>query len=193
MEATPDELSTYRTLSGAVVPRPIAWTSSRDADGRDNLAPYSFFTIACVDPPILAVCPMNFEPDLKDTPANAIETGEFAINVVTAPHAKVMNESSEAISSGENEFDHVGVEAAECTVVDAPRVADAPVTFECRLYDAVELPTSILLLGEVVNVHLDESVLVDGKLDVEKIDAIGRLAGGYYAYTRDRFHMERPG
>lgn len=192
MEIDPDDASMYRTLSSAVIPRPIAWVSSRSNSGVDNLAPFSFFTVACVDPPILAFAPLHFHDELKDTPRNAVETKEFAVNVVVEEQVDVMSESSATIDEGESEFEHAGIDAAECTIVNAPRVVGAPVTFECRLYDAVEFPTSTLVLGEVVNVHVDESVLTDGKLDVRKILAVGRLAGGYYARTSDRFSIDRP-
>lgn len=192
MEFSPDEAPMYRTLSGAIVPRPIAWVSSRSGAGVDNLAPFSFFTVACIDPPVLAFAPLRFGDEMKHTPQNILETGEFAVNVVVEAQVGAMNASSATLDPDESEFESTGVDAAECTVVDAPRVADSPVTFECRLYDAVEFSNSTLVLGEVVNVHVDESVLTDGKLDVRKLSAVGRLAGGYYARTTDRFSLERP-
>lgn len=192
MEYSPSDLSMYRTLSGAVIPRPIAWVSTRDADGRNNLAPFSYFTIACVDPPVIAFAPVHHATSKKDTPANAVETGEFAVNVVVEQLVEPMNQTSATLGADESEFDAVGIEPSECTVVDAPYVEDAPVTFECTLYDTVEFPTSTMIFGEVVHVHLDESVLTDGKLDVRKLQAVGRLAGGYYLRSTDRFSLERP-
>jgi flavin reductase (DIM6/NTAB) family NADH-FMN oxidoreductase RutF len=135
---------------------------------------------------------MQFQSGLKDTPRNILDTEEFVVNVVVDEQVEAMNATSASLEESESEFDHAGVESEDCTVVDAPRVADAPISLECRLYDTVSLPTSTLVLGEVVHVHADESVLSDGKVDVRKVDTVGRLAGGYYARTSDRFELERP-
>lgn len=192
MEYAPDELSMYRTLSAAVTPRPIAWVGSRSDTGVDNLAPFSYSTVVCVDPPIVAFAPLHFHAELKDTTRNVLDREEFSVNVVVEDQVEAMNASSAALDADESEFDHVGIDAAECRVIDAPRVADAPVSLECELYDVVELPTSTLVLGEVVHLHVDESVLTQGKVDVQKLATVGRLAGTYYARTSDRFSLERP-
>jgi flavin reductase (DIM6/NTAB) family NADH-FMN oxidoreductase RutF len=184
--------SPYRLLSGAVVPRPIAWISTRDAEGTRNLAPYSFFNVASVDPPTLLFAPVGTGEDLKDTPRNVVETGEFVVNVVTESLAEAMNATSATLPPGTDEFEHAGVRGASGSVVDAPRVADAKVSFECVLAETVEVGASTLVLGEVVHAHVSESVLTDGKLDTGKLDAVGRLAGNEYARTTDRFSMERP-
>jgi len=193
MRGDPDEFgSAYRLLSSTVVPRPVAWTSSRSGDGVDNLAPYSFFTVATVDPPTLVVSTTGTGRGLKDTARNAVETGGFAVNVVTDDLAAAMNETSATLPAGEDEFEHAGVERAAGERVDAPIVADSPVSLECRLADVVEVGISTLLFGEVVYAHVDDDLLVDGKLDVRRLDAVGRLAGSHYATTGERFSLERP-
>lgn len=191
MEIDIDELdSAYRLLAGSVVPRPIAWVSSRSPDGRDNLAPYSFFNVVAVDPPVVMFAPVGTDEDLKDTPRNVLDTEEFVINVVTMELAEAMNETSATVE--ESEFEHADLERAESVRVTPPRVADAAVAFECELYDFVEIGGSSMVLGRVVYAHVDEEVTTDGKVDVTKLDAVGRLSGSYYASTRDRFSMERP-
>ncbi|GAA0246727.1 flavin reductase family protein [Haladaptatus pallidirubidus] len=193
MEIDPDEVqSLYRTLAGAVVPRPIAWVGTRSQDGVDNLAPYSFFNVVSVAPPVVMFAPVDGQDGLKDTPANVRETEEFVVNVVTEPLAEAMNRTSATLPHGESEFDHAGLDRAESTTVDAPRVAETPVAFECSLYEMVDIGASTMVLGEVEWVHVDDSVTTDGKLDVEKIDAVGRLSGNLYATTRERFSLERP-
>ncbi|WP_380677364.1 flavin reductase family protein [Salinigranum sp. GCM10025319] len=190
MEGAPEAFgSPYRLLSAAVVPRPIAWVSSRGPRG-ENLAPFSFFNVAAVDPPILMIAPVGVGDDRKDTPENALATEAFVVNVVTDDLAEAMNET--AATGDENEFERAGVTAVEATNVDAPRVAEAHVSLECTLAESMEMGGSTLLFGEVVHAHVDDDLLVDGKLDVTKLDAVGRLAGGYYASTRDRYHLERP-
>ena len=191
MEVALDELdSAYRLLAGSVVPRPIAWVSSRSPEGRDNLAPYSFFNVVAVDPPVVMFAPVGTGEDLKDTPRNVLETEEFVINVVTMELADAMNETSATVE--ESEFDHAALERAESVRIAPPRVADAAVAFECELYDFVEVGGSSMVLGEVIYAHVDDDVTMDGKVDVTKLDAVGRLSGSYYASTRDRFSMERP-
>jgi flavin reductase (DIM6/NTAB) family NADH-FMN oxidoreductase RutF len=184
--------SLYRILSSAVVPRPIAWVSTRSEAGVDNLAPYSFFTVASVDPPIVLFAPVDGAEGLKDTPRNARDTGEFVVNIVTEDLAEAMNETSATLPAGESEFDHADLERAESVAVAPPRVADAPIAFECTLHDLVDVGGSTLVLGEVRHVHLDESVTTDGKIDVDDVEAVGRLAGSVYARTTDRFSLERP-
>ena len=193
MEIDPDDVgSLYRTLAGSVVPRPVAWVSTRAPGGSDNLAPYSFFTVASVAPPVLLFAPVDGPDGPKDTPRNVRETGEFVVNVVTESQAEAMNATSATLPAGESEFDHADVERVEASVVDAPRVADAPVTFECSLYELLPVGGSTLVLGEVERVHVDDAVATDGRLDVRKLDAVGRLSGSQYARTSDRFSMERP-
>jgi flavin reductase (DIM6/NTAB) family NADH-FMN oxidoreductase RutF len=211
MEIDPDEVtSLYRTLAGAVVPRPIAWVSTTSPDtveqsstsnrtqsdeGVDNLAPYSFFNVVAIDPPVVMFAPSD-DPDspegLKDTPRNVRATEEFVVNVVTEPVAEAMNATSATLPAGESEFDHAELTRADSRAVAPPRVAESPVAFECSLYEMLDVGDSSMVLGEVESVHLDDAVTTDGKLDVTKLDAVGRLSGSLYATITDQFAMERP-
>ncbi|WP_276281145.1 flavin reductase family protein [Halorussus caseinilyticus] len=196
MEIDPDEVpSLYRTLAGAVVPRPIAWVSTTDPDGVDNLAPYSFFNVVAIDPPTVMFAPVDDDgsPEgLKDTPRNVRATGEFVVNVVTESVAEAMNETAATLPAGESEFDRADLTRADSRTVTPPRVAESPVAFECSLSEMVDVGGSTMVLGEVEWVHVADEVTTDGKLDVEKLDAVGRLSGSLYATTADRFSLERP-
>lgn len=183
--------SPYRLLSTAVTPRPIAWVSSRGPAG-ENLAPYSFFNVVAVDPPVVMFAPVATAAAPKDTLANALETEAFVVNVVTRDLVEAMNASSATLGPAESEFDHAGVTAVEADRVDAPRVAEATVSLECELYDAHEVGGSTMVLGEVVRAHVDEDALTDGKIDVDRLETVGRLAGNWYASTDERFEIERP-
>jgi len=130
--------------------------------------------------------------ELKDTPRNVQETEQFVVNTVTHDLIEEMNATSATLPAGESEFDQVGIKRADSVVVEPPRVAAAKVVLECELYDWTEVGGSVLVLGEVVHVHVDESVLTDGKVDSDKLETVGRLAGSQYASTVDRFSIERP-
>ncbi len=183
--------SPYRLLSTAVTPRPIGWISSRSEAGVDNLAPYSFFNVVAVDPPVVMFAPVG-SGELKDTPRNVRETEQFVVNTVTRDLVEEMNATSATLGPSESEFDAVGIERAASVAVDPPRVAAAKVAFECELYDWIEVGGSVLILGEVVHAHVDESVLTDGLVDIENLDTVGRLSGSQYASTAERFSIDRP-
>lgn len=183
--------SPYRLLSTAVTPRPIGWISTTSETGVDNLAPYSFFNIVAVDPPVVMFAPVG-RTDLKDTPRNVRDTEQFVVNIVTREVVEAMNATSATLPAGESEFDAVDIERADSVMVDPPRVGAAKIAFECELHEWIDVGGSMLILGEVVHAHVDESVLTDGKVDIDKVDTVGRLAGSQYASTVDRFSIPRP-
>ncbi len=186
------EGSLYRVLSSAIVPRAIAWVSTCNPDGTDNLAPYSFATVASVDPPVVLFAPVDGANGLKDTPRNVEATGEFVLNFVTEDLAPAMNETSATLEAGESEFDHAGLERAPSVTVDPPRVKKSPIALECTLRELHPVGGSTLVLGDVQYVHLDDSVTTGGTIDIEHVDPIGRLAGSWYARAGDRFSLDRP-
>jgi flavin reductase (DIM6/NTAB) family NADH-FMN oxidoreductase RutF len=170
--------------------------STRSESGVDNLAPYSFFNVACVDPPTLQFAPghrPNRPGGLTDSQRNAELTGEFVVNVVTSEFAEAMNETSATLPAGESEFDHAGLERVESARVSPPRVAGVVAAFECEHRETVKLGSNALVLGEVVYAHVDDRVVgTDGKVDVAEVDAVGRLAGSWYDRVESRYRMERP-
>jgi flavin reductase (DIM6/NTAB) family NADH-FMN oxidoreductase RutF len=190
MEFDPEQESMYRWLSGAVVPRPIAWVGSDGPAGR-NLAPYSFFNVMCVAPPILAFAPgQTQDGGRKDTLRNIEARESFVVNLVTVDLAAAM--VATAATTSADEFGLSEVTATPASAVEAPRVAEAPLAFECELHDTLELGSNTATFGRVVRFHADEDVLVDGKMDTERFDALGRLAADRYCTTRDRLTIARP-
>lgn len=193
---------TYRLLVGAVVPRPIAFVSSMDQYGVRNLAPFSFFTVASANPPIVCFCPMirgankNNLPPTKDTLRNIIATHEFVLNIVSEEFAEQMNACSADVPPEMDEFEISGLTPLESERVRPPRVAESHVQMECRLEQIVHVSANSLggslVLGEVLRFHVRKSMLDNFRIDPDQLHAIGRMAGSTYTRTRDRFEMDRP-
>lgn len=170
-----------RIIQTAVTPRPIAWISTSSGDRVNNLAPYSSYNYVSTRPPVLMfTSPIGEDGTLKDTVRNAIDSEEFVVNVVTDGHASQMDRTSAQLDPDESEFEFAAVPSADCERVTPPRVADAPICMECVLYDTHRVYQKILVFGEVVQIHLTDDVLTDGKIDSEKVTTIGRLGGPYY-------------
>ena len=193
--ASAEELSirdNYRLIHTAVAPRPIAWISTTDGNGVDNLAPYSAYNFVGSRRPVVMFSSSrkNENGDVKDTAKNIFETGEFVVNVVTESMIEEMDHSSMALPAEESEFDRVGLERAESVRVTPPRVADSPISMECELYDSTWIYYNLIIFGEVVHYQVDDELMTDGKVDATTLDLVGRLGGPYY--TRTEFHeLER--
>ncbi len=194
----------YGIILNSVAPRPIAWVSTLSAAGQPNLAPFSFFNAVCIDPPLLAFAPGLRQPKLsnspngepKDTLRNVRETKEFVVNVVTFDLLRPMNVTSGEYDSSINEFELAKVTPAPSKLVRPARVAESPVSFECKLHQILDFspaPTSSsLVIGEVVSIHIDDAHIKNGKLDRNSLDLIGRMGGIQYTRTTDRIELARP-
>ena len=179
---TLDPQSRYKLLIGSVVPRPIAWTSTVSREGVHNLAPFSFFTVASRNPPMLCISMgprADQPPDTKDTLGNIAEMGEFVINIVSLPLSNAMYESSRTHPPKADEFEKAGLTPAPCEVVAAPRVEEAAVSMECLLDRVLQLGTDHLVIGRMVRFHVRDELYENGRIDVAKLQPLGRLAGNY--------------
>jgi flavin reductase (DIM6/NTAB) family NADH-FMN oxidoreductase RutF len=179
---TLDPQSCYKLLIGSVVPRPIAWTSTVSREGVRNLAPFSFFTVASRQPPMLCISvgPRADEDLDKDTLSNVEETGEFVVNIVSLYLSNTMFESSKNHPPEADEFEKAGLTPAPCEVVGAPRVEEAGVSMECLLDRVLPLGTDHLVIGRMVRFHVRDELYGDnGRIDVAGLDPLGRLAGNY--------------
>ena len=181
-----DPQSCYKLLIGSVVPRPIAWTSTVSREGIYNLAPFSFFTVASRQPPMLCISvgppPESEGGDrpAKDTLRNIEETEEFVVNIVSLSLSNTMFESSKNHPPEADEFEKAGLSPAPCEVVGAPRVEEAGVSMECLLDRVLPLGTDHLVIGRMVRFHvLDELYVEKGRIEVAGLDPLGRLAGDY--------------
>lgn len=182
-------------LKAIVAPRPIGWISSRSKDGKVNLAPYSFFNMISTRPCLL----MFSSEGYKDSVAFIEETGEFAANLVSANLSGAMNATSVNAPRGVSEFAYSGLTAADCRLIGAPRVAEAYATLECVLTD-IRNPkdrhgnpvSAFMVIGEVVGVHINESILTNGLVDMTKAQPVSRLGYMDFASVSETFQMFRP-
>ncbi|BCQ34039.1 MULTISPECIES: flavin reductase family protein [Erwinia] len=185
-------------LNAIIGPRPIGWISSQNVAGQRNLAPYSFFNCFNYRPPVIGFASSGW----KDSVANIVETGEFVWNLATRSLAVPMNESSASLAHGEDEFAYAGLTALPASLVNVSMVAESPVNFECRLSQCIQLQTADgeqiptwLVLGEVVAIHIDQDLLVDGIYQTAKAEPILRAGGpsAYYGISEAlKFDMVRP-
>jgi len=184
---------------GSVIPRPIAWISTLNAAGVPNLAPYSFFNIVCQNPPTILFCPgvRGTDGNLKDSYVNVKENKEFVVNIVSEELAESMNKTATELPTEVDEFEFAGLTAAASTLISAPRVAESPVSFECQVSQIIDvgdgkLGSGWVVLGEVIHIHVaDEVLLPNFRIDLDKLNPIGRLSGPSYARTTDRFELRR--
>lgn len=166
-----DRTSFYRLLTATVVPRPIAWVSTSSADGTDNLAPHSFFTIASVTPPVVQFTSVG----RKDSLRNVEETGQFVVNLAPEGLFEQINATATDFPHGVSEFDACGVEREPSLRVKPPRVAGSPVALECELHSTVRIGDSTVVFGRVVHAAVDESVMADGHPEMALMRPLTRL------------------
>ena len=179
-----------------VSPRPIAWVSTLGATGVANLAPYSAYNMVSNNPHMV----MFSGAMSQHSTANAIETGEFAINVVPQHLGESMNLTSKPVGPEVDEFELAGLEKMPCQMIKAPRVAASPVTLECTFHHATTLPAlavggrpSVVVFGLVVGIHMDEALITDeGRVDMTRVAPLARA--GYFDYSifDEAFEMKRP-
>jgi flavin reductase (DIM6/NTAB) family NADH-FMN oxidoreductase RutF len=193
-----DVVKIYRTLVEVVTPRPIAWVTTIDAEGRINLAPFSFFNAFGANPPVVVFSPgLRRDGTKKDTLRNLEIVPEFVLNAAVEDLAEPMNATAKELPSGQSEAEYAGLALEPSAKVRPPRVAASPVHLECRVRQIVPIGdgpiAANLVIGEVLLIHIDDSVLdLSGQVDPRKLRTIARLGGDYYCRSTDLFEMKRP-
>ena len=187
----------HNPFNAIVTPRPIGWISTRDADGNDNLAPYSFFNGVAYTPPQVMFASTGTKADVdgtKDSMANIRETGVFCVNIVEYAMRDAMNASSATLPHGADEFGHAGIEKADCDQISCARVALAPASLKCRMTQMVKIEgeNNFAVFGEVVGVHMRDDCIKDGRFDVTTYQPLSRLGYRDYARVTDVFEIIRP-
>ncbi|MEI7948938.1 MAG: flavin reductase family protein [Gammaproteobacteria bacterium] len=186
----------YRILIGSIAPRPIAWAGTRSLQGVNNLAPFSFYNCFSANPPIVGFSTMP-RPDgrKKDTLQNILDTRCFTLNAASQALVKQMSKSSATLEPEHDEFVYAGLTAVQAPHINAPYVKEALLVFECELREVISFGdqpgAGNLILGEIKHLMIDDSIYHNGRIDFEKLDPVGRLAGNWYSTIRDKFELER--
>ncbi|MDB6174888.1 MAG: flavin reductase family protein [Chthoniobacteraceae bacterium] len=186
----------YAVLASLVIPRPIAWVTTLNAEGVVNAAPFSFFNVLGANPPIVGFCPGDRENgDPKDTARNIRLNHQFVVNLVDEGVAEAMNKTAASLPYGTDELMAAGLSTLPSSVVTPPRIAESPASLECLEWGTVQIGGNRLIIGLVKRVHIREELFDPKTLRVrsEAFHVIGRMASpNWYCNTRDRFEMVRP-
>ena len=186
----------YALLGSLVCPRPIAWVTTLHANGSVNAAPFSFFNVIGDDPPMVMFCPGNRDDGSpKDTAHHCAEQGEFVVNLVDAPIAELMVQTSLSLPAGVSELRHFGIETAASDSIAVPRIANAPAALECRVHDIQEIGGNRLVIGLVQKMYVRDDLIdpVTERLLTHRYHPIGRMAvPDWYCHTVDQFEIKRP-
>lgn len=191
-------LETHKLMIGSIVPRPIAFVSTLSKDGLENLAPFSYFNGICSNPPSIMFCPARrgYDGKTKDTLNNIRDTEEFAVNIVSEDFAEQMVSTSTDFEPEVNEFEVSGLTPVPCQKIAPPKVAEAKISFECKLNQIVPVGNEgpgggFVVIGTIVLFHIDDDIYEDGYINLEKLRPIGRLAGNMYTRTTDKLEIIR--
>ncbi|MGY1740974.1 MULTISPECIES: flavin reductase family protein [unclassified Blastococcus] len=179
--------SFYRVLNSVVVPRPIAWVCSRSAEGVHNLAPHSFYTVACVEPPVVQFTSVG----RKDSLNNVEATGDFTVNLTPEPLFEQVNATGTDFPPDQSEAEHAGVHLEPSERVAAMRVAESPVSIECTLHSTMRLGDSTVVFGRVQLISVHTSAVRDGRPRIEELRPLARLGGNEWSTIGEVLEIAR--
>jgi flavin reductase (DIM6/NTAB) family NADH-FMN oxidoreductase RutF len=182
------DVNPYRLLTAVVVPRPIAWVSTVSDAGVVNLAPHSFYTVACARPPIVQFTSVG----RKDTLRNVLATGEFVVNLASAPLLDQVNNSAARFGPETSEVEALGIATEPSLSVRPPRVTASPVSIECTLHSTNELGNSTVVLGDVRMISVVDAALVDGHPEFTLLEPLARLGKEEWALRPEVISVRRP-
>lgn len=183
----------YKLMASLIVPRPIALVTTVNADGVVNAAPFSMFAMLGEDPPLVMISINRLEGGaLKDTAANILQSGEFVVHMADEAIAGQMHDCGQSLPPEQSELDLVGFDAIPSVSVAPPRIAQAPIAFECLLWEKIETDSRFIFLGKILHLHAREG-LIDTQLwrvNLQDYFPVGRFGASFYTRTRDRFALQ---
>ena len=189
---------THKLMIGSIIPRPIAFVSTQSNNGKNNVAPFSYFNGVCSKPPTIMFAPARrgWDGEEKDTLINIRDTEEFVVNIVSESFAERMVMCSTDFDSDVDEFEISGLTPTNSQKIKPPRVGESKVSFECKLNQIVEIGdgtagSGFLVIGTIVLFHIDDDVYDNGRILLDKLQPLGRLAGNWYTRTTDTLKIDR--
>lgn len=191
------ERDNYKFLIGSIIPRPIAFVTTKSKEGVLNGAPFSYFTIVSSNPPMISLSIQRSAGRQKDTARNIIESKEFVVHIVDEQNVEKINKTAANLPPDESEFELANLTPVESVKISIPGVKEAKIRMECSLEHFLELggsdtPGCDLLIGKVVQFHIDNNIYENGRIDSRGLAAVSRLAGNHYAKIGEIFEIERP-
>jgi len=189
---------THKLMIGSIIPRPIAFVSSRSKDGKNNVAPFSYFNGVCSKPPTIMFAPARrgWDGEEKDTLINIRDTEEFVVNIVSESFAEKMVMCATDFDSDVDEFEISGLTPTDSQKIKPPRVGEAKISFECILNQIVAIGdgtagSGFVVIGTIVLFHIDDGIYDNGRIITDKLEPLGRLAGNWYTRSTDTLKIDR--
>jgi flavin reductase (DIM6/NTAB) family NADH-FMN oxidoreductase RutF len=186
------ERDNYKLLVGSIIPRPIAFVTTLSEEGVLNGAPFSYFNIVSSNPPMISLSIQHSAGTPKDTARNILAAKEFVVHIVDRQNVEQINRTAAPLAPDQSEVTWAGLTPVDSSIISVPGVKEAKVRIECRLEKALEFPGFELIIGKVVQFHIDEAIYDQGRIDPVQLAAVSRLAGNNYAAIGEVFTIERP-
>ncbi len=189
---------THKLMIGSIVPRPIAFVSTQSKNGKNNVAPFSYFNGVCSKPPTIMFAPARrgWDGEEKDTLINIRDTEEFVVNIVSESFAEKMVMCATDFDSDVDEFEISGLNTADSQKINPPRVEEAKISFECKLNQIVEIGdgsagSGFVVIGTIVLFHIDDDIYDNGRILLNQLEPLGRIAGNWYTRITDTLKIVR--
>lgn len=195
--ASISERDNYKFLIGSIIPRPIAFVTTKSKEGVINGAPFSYFNIVSSNPPMISLSIQRASGKRKDTARNIIESKEFVVHIVDEQNVKKINKTAASLPPNQSEIDLASLTPVESVKIAVPGVKEAKIRMECLLEHSLELggldtPGCDLIIGKIVQFYIESDIYENGRIDPKGLAAVSRLAGNYYAKIGEIFEIERP-
>jgi flavin reductase (DIM6/NTAB) family NADH-FMN oxidoreductase RutF len=195
--ASLSERENYKFLIGSIIPRPIAFVTTSSKNGVLNGAPFSYFNIVSSNPPLISLSIQRSAGGQKDTARNIIESKEFVVHIVDEQNVEKINKTAANLPPDESEIELARLTPVESVKISVPGIKEAKIRMECSLEHSLELggtdtPGCDLIIGKVVQFHIDSDIYENGRIDPRGLAAVSRLAGNNYAKIGEIFEIERP-
>ncbi len=191
LKASEVEKENYKLMSGAILPRPIAWITTLQENGKVNVAPFSYFNIVSAKPPLLSVSIRYDTNEQKDTSRNIFRNKEFVVHIISEEYLKQANMTSKSMGNTESELEYASLHAIPSTLIKTPGLKESKIRLECVYETHLNLETTDLIIGRVVGFHIEEELFQNGKISLEKLRPVSRLSGSRYGLLGEIIHVPK--